>query len=263
MIAQRKLESIRILEQLFDRIKVSYYYIKLKYSFNIYLNLPLFVQLKHEGKYSKLGIETHKMDLRDRLVEKYKMATEKLLTEQKKKVEEIKTKTPLMGLLKSSRHRRSESSDVDETKVKDKPIIAQNTTTDAASVSVVPNVGLNPLNPFKAVAALAAAGGAASGTLPPGYPPEAASEWMKSLSMFPYVPPVFGGMSALYRPPTAFPVSMNYRGYVPRIRGRGRGSRGRGRGGYETSYYNNYKNNYDDEQYDENDYRKESYSRSR
>ncbi|XP_011208323.2 A-kinase anchor protein 17A isoform X2 [Bactrocera dorsalis] len=235
MIAQRKLESIRILEELFDRIK-----------------------LKHEGKYSKLGVESNKMDLRDRLVEKYKMATEKLLTEQKKKVEEIKTKTPLMGLLKSSRPRRSESSDVDETKVKDKPIIPQSTT-DAASAPAVPNVGLNPLNPFKAVAALAAA----PGTLPTGYPPEAANEWMKSLSMFPYVPPVFGGMSALYRPPTAFPVSMNYRGYVPRIRGRGRGSRGRGRGGYETSYYNSYKNNYDDEQYDENDYRKESYSRSR
>ncbi|KAI9576204.1 hypothetical protein GQX74_014264 [Glossina fuscipes] len=202
MIAQRKLESIRILEQLFDRMK-----------------------LKHLAKYGtstsrKYQLEQQKDTMRERLVEKYKTATEKLLMEQKRKVEDIRNKTPLMGLLKSKKTKGSSEESADESDGKRKV----NSTNDAGantSTNAAASTESQPMNPFKAVAALA------TGATANPYNTEAASEWMKSL-MFPYVPPMFPGMSHLYRPP-AYPVSGSYRSFAPRMRMRIRG-RGRGRG---------------------------------
>ncbi|KAL9872867.1 A-kinase anchor protein 17A isoform 1-T1 [Glossina fuscipes fuscipes] len=250
MIAQRKLESIRILEQLFDRMK-----------------------LKHLAKYGtstsrKYQLEQQKDTMRERLVEKYKTATEKLLMEQKRKVEDIRNKTPLMGLLKSKKTKGSSEESADESDGKRKV----NSTNDAGantSTNAAASTESQPMNPFKAVAALA------TGATANPYNTEAASEWMKSL-MFPYVPPMFPGMSHLYRPP-AYPVSGSYRSFAPRMRMRIRG-RGRGRGmGYDNHYpsnhyYNKHYNHGDNERYNDDEdgggggssyYHYKSYARGR
>ncbi|XP_037948413.1 A-kinase anchor protein 17A isoform X2 [Teleopsis dalmanni] len=233
LIAQRKLESIRILEQLFDRIKLKNT-LKRKTT-----------QVNH--------FPNEENDSRERLIEKYKIATEKLLNDQRKKVEDIKSKTPLSGLLKMKRTKKSVSSDdEDDTAGNENNVVKTEPVTNDMTAANVTH-----MNPFKAVAALAAASSNGS----PAYPPEMANEWMKSMSMFPYVPPVFSGLPTLYRPPS-FGVSMNYRGFAPRIRGRGRGRRGRG-GNYDP-YYHYKRNNYEDDKYDENDYyHKSSRNRSR
>ncbi|XP_030375763.1 A-kinase anchor protein 17A isoform X2 [Scaptodrosophila lebanonensis] len=272
MIAQRKLESIRILEQVFERI-----------------------QLKEKSKQrSRHQHDKHHDDSKDlqrgRLVEKYKTATEKLVCDQRKIVQEIKSKTPLMGLLKSktrkSNANNSSSDDEDAEDTTKKHKIKNGTSnSNAGEQANVAGIGAVPpvpaaaaqqvLNPFKAVAALAA--GAVPAAATAAYTAEAANEWMQSLSMFGYgMPGVFPG--ALYRPPLPFPVSSNYRGFAPRARGRGRGrgSRG-GRGGYDghsSSYYN--PRHYDGDRYDDdeggdsyyhrsnrNRSRSSSYSRSR
>ncbi|XP_033166974.1 A-kinase anchor protein 17A isoform X1 [Drosophila mauritiana] len=219
MIAQRKLESIRTLEKLFERI-----------------------QLKQRDKNRRAKQDDDKDIQRGRLVEKYKAATEKLVCDQRKIVQEIKSNTPLLGLLKSKSKKSAAPADAsseDEAASSKRHKLGNGVTESAAPGDV--NSALNPLN---AVAAMAA--GAVPG--PGVYNAKVASEWMQSLSMFGYgLPGVFPG--ALYRPPAPFPVSSNYRGFAPRPRGRGRG-RGIGirgsRSGYD-SYYNSKHDRYDDE----------------
>ncbi|XP_032578193.1 A-kinase anchor protein 17A isoform X2 [Drosophila sechellia] len=219
MIAQRKLESIRTLEKLFERI-----------------------QLKQRDKNRRAKQDDDKDIQRGLLVEKYKAATEKLVCDQRKIVQEIKSNTPLLGLLKSKSKKSAAPADAssdDEAAGSKRHKLGNGVTESAAPGDV--NSALNPLN---AVAAMAA--GAVPG--PGGYNAKVASEWMQSLSMFGYgLPGVFPG--ALYRPPAPFPVSSNYRGFAPRPRGRGRG-RGIGirgsRSGYD-SYYNSKHDRYDDE----------------
>ncbi|XP_052835567.1 A-kinase anchor protein 17A isoform X2 [Drosophila gunungcola] len=221
MIAQRKLESIRTLEKLFERI-----------------------QLKQKDKNRRAMQDEVKDIQRGRLVEKYKAATEKLVCDQRKIVQDIKSNTPLMGLLKSKSKNSAVPMDAssDDDGSASKRHKMGNGTVD--SKAAIPGDGHPTLNPLKAVAAMAA--GAVPGAGP--YSAEAASEWMQSLSMFGYgLPGVFPG--ALYRPPAPFPVSSNYRGFAPRPRGRGRG-RGMGirgsRSGYD-SYYNSKHDRYGDE----------------
>ncbi|XP_017008382.2 A-kinase anchor protein 17A isoform X2 [Drosophila takahashii] len=232
MIAQRKLESIRTLEKLFERI-----------------------QLKQKDKNRRAKQDEVKDIQRGRLVEKYKAATEKLVCDQRKIVQDIKSNTPLMGLLKSKSKKSSAPMDAssDDEVAASKRHKLGNGITDSATATDV-NAALNPL---KAVAAMAAVPGAGA------YSAEAASEWMQSLSMFGYgLPGVFPG--ALYRPPAPFPVSSNYRGFAPRPRGRGRGRgigmRG-GRSGYD-SYYNSKHDRYDDDG-DNGYYHKPSRGRNR
>ncbi|XP_064553511.1 A-kinase anchor protein 17A isoform X1 [Drosophila montana] len=257
MIAQRKLESIRILEQVFERI-----------------------QLKQKRKSYSAQHDEAKDLQRGRLVEKYKSATEKLVCDQRKIVQEIKTNTPLMGLLKSKSKKSSStaaaSSEEEGTignkrhKVNGKVVDASVPAAVAAqTASANANVVINP---FKAVTAALAAGAVPGTAAAAAYNAEAASEWMQSLSMFGYgMPTVFPG-AALYRAPgpPPFPVSSNYRGFAPRPRGRGRGRGMRGsRLGYDShssSYYN--PKHYDGDCYDEVDgddnyYHKSSRGRNR
>ncbi|KAL7729563.1 hypothetical protein ACLKA6_007850 [Drosophila palustris] len=262
MIAQRKLESIRILEQVFERI-----------------------QLKQKEKSHRAHHDESKDLQRGRLVEKYKSATEKLVCDQRKIVQDIKSNTPLMGLLKSKSKKSGAmagSSEEDDTlstsnnkkhKLNGNLAESSGPATGGASSANADAV----LNPFKAVTAALAAG-AVPGTAAAA---ASASEWMQSLSMFGYgMPPVFPG-AALYRAPgpPPFPVSSNYRGFAPRPRGRGRGRGIRGsRTGYDghsSSYYN--PKHYDADRYDDdggngyhhkssrgrNRSRSSSYSRSR
>ncbi|XP_016989106.1 A-kinase anchor protein 17A isoform X2 [Drosophila rhopaloa] len=236
MIAQRKLESIRTLEKLFERI-----------------------QMKQKDKNRRAKQDEVKDIQRGRLVEKYKAATEKLVCDQRKIVQDIKSNTPLMGLLKSKSKNSTAPTDAssDDDGMASKRHKMGNGLAD--STAAKSGDGNSTLNPLKAVAAMAA--GAVPGAGP--YSAEAASEWMQSLSMFGYgLPGVFPG--ALYRPPAPFPVSSNYRGFAPRPRGRGRG-RGIGirgsRSGYD-SYYNSKHDRYDDEG-DNSYYHKSSRGRNR
>jgi len=190
------------------------------------------------------------------LVEKYKSATEKLVCEQRKIVQEIKSNTPLLGLLKS-KSKKSEamaaSSEEDDTLSTSNKKHKLNGNFTGSNVPAKAGAGPSAnadvvLNPFKAVTAALAAG-AVPGT---AYSAEAASEWMQSLSMLGYgMPTVFPG-AAIYRAPgpPPFPVSSNYRGFAPRPRGRGRGRGMRGnRSGYDghsSSYYN--PKHYDDDE---------------
>ncbi|KPU80470.1 uncharacterized protein Dana_GF18655, isoform C [Drosophila ananassae] len=238
MIAQRKLESIRTLEKLFERI-----------------------QFKQKDKKNRAKHDDAKDIQRERLVEKYKAATEKLVCDQRKIVQDIKSNTPLLGLLKSKSKKSTAadaSSDDDAAASKKHKATNGESNGPAARASLADDPN-SALNPFKAVAAMAA--GAVPGTA--NYNAEAASEWMKSLQMFGYgLPGVFPG--ALYRPPAPFPVSSNYRGFAPRprLRGRGRGSGLRGsRSGYD-SYYNPKHDRYDDEG-DNGYYHKSSRGRNR
>ncbi|EDW54999.1 GM10601 [Drosophila sechellia] len=199
-------------------------------------------QLKQRDKNRRAKQDDDKDIQRGLLVEKYKAATEKLVCDQRKIVQEIKSNTPLLGLLKSKSKKSAAPADAssdDEAAGSKRHKLGNGVTESAAPGDV--NSALNPLN---AVAAMAA--GAVPG--PGGYNAKVASEWMQSLSMFGYgLPGVFPG--ALYRPPAPFPVSSNYRGFAPRPRGRGRG-RGIGirgsRSGYD-SYYNSKHDRYDDE----------------
>ncbi|XP_017082179.1 A-kinase anchor protein 17A isoform X2 [Drosophila eugracilis] len=216
MIAQRKLESIRTLEKLFERI-----------------------QLKQKNKNHRAKHDEVKDIQRERLVEKYKAATEKLVCDQRKIVQDIKSNTPLMGLLKSKSKKSVAPTDAssDDESAASKRHKLGNGVADTASSGDV-NSALNPLK-------------------------AAASEWMQSLSMFGYgLPGVFPG--ALYRPAAPFPVSSNYRGFAPRSRGRGRG-RGIGirgsRSGYD-SYYNSKHDRYGEEG-DNGYYHKSSRGRNR
>ncbi|EDV93755.1 A-kinase anchor protein 17A [Drosophila grimshawi] len=253
MIVERKLESIRILEQVFERI-----------------------QLKQKEKSQRVKHDEAKDLQRKRLVEKYKTATEKLVCDQRKIVHEIKTNTPLMGLLKSKSTKSTgagagaaaSSEDEDNSmsgrrKHKLNGNIADANANPATAAQAA-------LNPFKAVTAALAAG-AVPGTAA-AYSAEAANEWMQSLSMFGYgMAPVFPG-AALYRPagPPPFAVSSNYRGYAPRPRGRGRGRGMRGSrigyDGHSSSYYNpkHYDNGrYDDDEGNDGYYHKSSRGRNR
>ncbi|KAH8315236.1 hypothetical protein KR074_006644 [Drosophila pseudoananassae] len=237
MIAQRKLESIRTLEKLFERI-----------------------QSKQKDKKNRAKHDDAKDIQRERLVEKYKAATEKLVCDQRKIVQDIKSNTPLMGLLKSKTKKSTvDASSDDETAARKKHKSTNGESNGPAAISSFGDDHSSALNPLKAVAAIAA--GAVPGTA--NYSAEAASEWMKSLQMFGYgLPGVFPG--ALYRPPAPFPVSSNYRGFAPRprIRGRGRGSGLRGsRSGYD-SYYNSKNDRYDNDG-DNGYYHKSSRGRNR
>ncbi|XP_022217853.2 A-kinase anchor protein 17A [Drosophila obscura] len=245
LIAQRKLESIRTLEKLFERI-----------------------QLKQKDKPRRARQDEAKDIQRGRLVEKYKAATEKLVCEQRKIVQEIKSNTPLMGLLKSKSKKNSAadcSSDDENARAASKRLKANGLATAAApgAVDSLSNAASAALNPFKPATAMSV--GAVPGQA--AYNAEAASEWMQSLSMFGYgLPGVFPG--ALYRPAAPFPVSSNYRGFAPRPRGRGRGRgagfRG-GRSGYEgsSSYYNPKHDRYGDEDNDNGYHHKSSRGRHR
>lgn len=218
------------------------------------------------AKYSSSMSRNYKLEMerdvmRERLVAKYKAATEQLLIDQRKLVESLKNYTPLMGLLKNKKDKQKNLSDDSDGDEKRK-LATTGLNPLATSTSAAAGLALDPANPFKSMSDMAK-----------NYNSEAASEWMKSLSMFPYAPPVFPGLSTMYRPPT-FP----YRGYAPRIRGRGRG-RGRGaRGGYDgqqssssSSHYNSYKyGSHDNRDYrydhhgeEVSSYHKSSYSRGR
>ncbi|BFF91601.1 A-kinase anchor protein 17A [Drosophila madeirensis] len=243
LIAQRKLESIRTLEKLFERI-----------------------QLKQTDKPRRARQDEAKDIQRGRLVEKYKAATEKLVSEQRKIVQEIKTNTPLMGLLKSKAKKNSAadcSSDDENARAASKRQKANGLVTAAAAPGASDSLANAALNPFKPAA------GMPVGAVPvqAAYNAEAASEWMQSLSMFGYgLPGVFPG--ALYRPAAPFPVSSNYRGFAPRprIRGRGRGAGFRGgRSGYEgsSSYYNPKHDRYGDDDNDNSYHHKSSRGRHR
>lgn len=218
------------------------------------------MQLKQKEKKQRGHHDDEKDLQRGRLVEKYKSATEKLVCDQRKIVQEIKTNTPLMGLLKSKSKKigtaaaSSEEEDSAITIKKQK----LNGNFIGASASAGADAALSNanavLNPFKAVTAALAAGavpGPAAAAAAYNGAAEAASEWMQSLSMFGLgMPPVFPG-TALYRapgPPT-FAMSSNYRGFAPRARGRGRG-RGM-RGSHSFSYYN--PKQYDNDRYEEDD----------
>ncbi|XP_070142521.1 A-kinase anchor protein 17A isoform X3 [Drosophila kikkawai] len=221
MIAQRKLESIRTLEKLFERI-----------------------QLKQKDKNRRAKQDDAKDIQRGRLVEKYKAATEKLVCDQRKIVQDIKSNTPLMGLLKSKSKKSSAPLDAssDEDAASTKRHKASNGVTGSKRSEDPKTETLNPLKAVAAIAAGAVPGGAGA------YSAEAASEWMQSLSMFGYgMPGVFPG--ALYRPPAPFPVSSNYRGFAPRMRGRGRG-RGTGIRGSRKRFdsYYSYNDRYTDEE---------------
>lgn len=204
------------------------------------------MQFKQKDKKNRAKHDDAKDIQRERLVEKYKAATEKLVCDQRKIVQDIKSNTPLMGLLKSKAKKSTaaEASSDDDAAVSKKHKATNGVSNGPSARPSLANDPNAAMNPFKAVAAMAA--GAVPGTA--NYNAEAASEWMKSLQMFGYgLPGVFPG--ALYRPPAPFPVSSNYRGYAPRprIRGRGRGSSLRGsRSGYD-SYYNPKHDRYDDE----------------
>lgn len=210
------------------------------------------MQLKQKEKSRRAHHDESKDLQRGRLVEKYKSATEKLVCDQRKIVQEIKNNTPLLGLLKSKSKKSgpiaasSEEDDTLSTSNK-KQKLNGNITESNVPATAAPSASA-VINPFKAVTAALAAG-AVPGT---AYSAEAASELMQSLSMFGYgMPPVFPG-AALYRAPgpPPFPVSSNYRGFAPRPRGRGRGRGMRGnRSGYDvhsSSYYN--PKHYDDDE---------------
>jgi len=223
------------------------------------------VQLKQKEKSHRAKHDAAKDLQRGRLVEKYKSATEKLVCDQRKIVQEIKSNTPLMGLLKN-KPKKAASSEEDDTlstsnkKHKLNGNIAESSV-PASGAGVAQSAKANAdavLNPFKAVTAALAAGAAVPGSAAAAaYSAEAASEWMQSLSMFGYgMPTVFPG-AALYRAPgpPPFPVSSNYRGFAPRPRGRGRGRGIRGsRSGYDghsSSYYN--PKHYDNDRYDDDE----------
>jgi len=189
--------------------------------------------------------------LRERLVGKYKAATEQLVAEQQDKVKEMKSKTAISGLLKTIiKPGASSSDDDDDEEGSTKHSRSQSSMNNGAGSSKsntkgVPgqeNLPLNAMNPFKNF-------GGFAGVLPPtsngseGNP--YSNEWMKSLPMFPFH--VFPGVPPMYRPQAGFQVSANYRGIAPRRMFRVRG-RGRGRGGAyfdknSGHYYNNYKGN--------------------
>ncbi|XP_020813119.1 A-kinase anchor protein 17A isoform X1 [Drosophila serrata] len=237
MIAQRKLESIRTLEKLFERI-----------------------QLKQKDKSRRAKQDEAKDIQRGRLVEKYKAATEKLVCDQRKIVQDIKSNTPLMGLLKSKSKKSSApldaSSDEDSVATSSK---RHKTSNGVEGTKQSEDAKANTLNPLKAVAAIAA--GAVPGG-PGAYSADAANEWMQSLSMFGYgMPGVFPG--ALYRPQAPFPVPSIYRGFAPRIRGRGRG-RGSGIRGSRKRFdsYYSYNDRYTDEE-DNGYYHRSSRGRNR
>lgn len=204
-------------------------------------------------------------------MEKYKSATEKLVCDQRKIVQEIKSNTPLLGLLKNkSKKVGGGSSDEEETlgSTGKKPKLNGNLTGATTSGATPPSATDNAaLNPFKAVTAALAAGAVPAAAAAAAYGAEAANEWMQSLSMFGYgMPGVFPGpAAALYRPhgPPPFAVSANYRGFAPFPRGRGRGRGRGGRSGYD-SYYNpkHYDNDrYDDEEGDNGYYHRSSRGR--
>lgn len=231
-------------------------------SFFLYLSLFL-PQLKQKAKSHRGHQEDVKDAQRGRLVEKYKSATEKLVCDQRKIVQEIKSNTPLLGLLKSkSKKIGGASSDEDETTSGKKPKLNGNLPAGATASGAAPPVATDNavLNPFKAVTAALAAGAVPAAA---AYGAEAANEWMQSLSMFGYgMPAVFpGATAALYRPPgpPPFAVSANYRGFAPFPRGRGRGRGRGGRPGYD-SYYN--PKHYDNDRYDDEDGKNGYYHKS-
>ncbi|XP_017847721.1 A-kinase anchor protein 17A isoform X2 [Drosophila busckii] len=243
MIAQRKLESIRILEQVFERI-----------------------QLKQKQKSHRARQDDVKDLQRGRLVEKYKTATEKLVCDQRKIVQEIKSNTPLMGLLKGNMKKGTAAgpSSDDELAGRQRPNGAHSDNVPLPAASVAAGAPNAAMNPFKAVTAALAAGAVPATAA-------AANEWMQSLSMFGYgMPPVFPG-AALYRAaaPPPFAVSSNYRGFAPRPRGRGRGRGGRGSrsgyDGYSSSYYNpkHYEGDRYGDEADDGYYHKSSRGRNR
>ncbi|XP_055923978.1 A-kinase anchor protein 17A isoform X2 [Eupeodes corollae] len=238
LIVRRKLESIRVLEALFERLKVK--------------------DLQEKGK----SISHTSVDLRQRLVDKYKSATEKLLDEQKRKVESEKIQTGLLGLLKSRKSDKGEGGSAngnakENGKKRRKSQRASSNSSSSSSEDEpkkkheVNSRGDQVFNPFKDV-----------------YTPEAAAELMK-MSMLSYG--VFPGMP-VYRP---FAPTHAMRGYIPR--GRGGGMRGPRRGGFNyhgsssgypyKNYYNDYRNDagmshdYSDRHGGYNNSR--SYSRSR
>jgi len=89
MIAQRKLESIRILEALFERIK-------LKEALSNRTNKNK-IQIKENNK----KLDT--IDLRNKLINRYKSAQEEILEKQKCKLAQVKGRTGLLALLKEKK----------------------------------------------------------------------------------------------------------------------------------------------------------------
>lgn len=183
---------------------------------------------RQELEKQKNGKSIAVADLRDKLVDKYKSATEKLLMKQKEKLEEIKSKTPLIRLLHKNRPETRVSDLSNESDLNDDEELT-NRNLNAMSPDTEANKELSSvnenMNPFK-------------------------------MSMFPYVPQVFSNM-LMFRHnfvPQVFPGmpmfrpnynQMNYRGYAPRSRGRGRGDYDGYSNKYPGQYNKSHKRNAD------------------
>ncbi|XP_037924253.1 A-kinase anchor protein 17B isoform X3 [Hermetia illucens] len=268
MIAQRKLESLRLFEALFDRIKQKELSSK---------------QADTSTKIKKL--ETN--DLRNKLASKYKTAQEELLNKQRSKVKEVKGRTGLLPLIDKNKLEDrspsinsissddsvlSDSHQANKTKKKrakkkredeeSEPSISSSESESTKAKTEAKQ----PLNPFTAL-----------------YNPEMAAEMFQQLTMYPYAAasmlPVMAAAAGIR--PGFFPSAPGPRPSFPYRGGRfpRRGGLGRGMGRRRDTY------SYDNDQYvryfkktsglkngdyDGNDYHDEhdhhrsiSYSRSR
>lgn len=212
LVAQRKVESIRILDSLFERIRVTFLY---KF-FHQKTNFKIFPKLKESldsGKSSKKLFEEN-LD-RLKLVNKYKQATEELFNQQKEKLEETKSKSSLRAILKKDSS-KSETVSQGKEHHREKKKKAESSSEDEFKEPPKQH-----MNPFKNVCT-----------------PEMAAEWLK-MNIMAY-PPIFPGIQ-MY-PPVSYRGGGAFRGGRGRFRGRGRGSYHGG-----GSYYDddeNYNNGY-------------------
>lgn len=211
--AQRKVESIRILDALFERIRVSNKTNHYKYSLNNNINQQLEESL-NSGKSSKKLYEENSDRLK--LINKYKQATEELFNQQKEKLEETKSKSSLRAILKKDTPKTENNSSQEKELHKERKKKGSSSE-DEFKVST----NNQHVNPFKNVCT-----------------PEMAAEWLK-MNIMAY-PPIFPGIQ-MYPP-------VSYRGSGAPFRGGRGGFRGRGRGTYHSgsSYYEDsgYSNGY-------------------
>lgn len=266
MIAQRKLESIRVLEALFERIKVicrisvhsspvcspdSHFQLK---------NARIKTKIKSENGgrdvNDKVG-DKKSFDLREKLIRKVKSAQEHELERQKNRVKKYKSNTvlgsalekdmdrsPSMNLISSDESMLSDSTSDSPTERKRKK--SENEEPKPSNGETRACCGsINDQAEFNDFAS------ADDYMMQGGYPMMNAEsgQWMP---VYPYPAPFFAPTHMVrpdmypggHMPP--FPYRGGYRGRFPR--GRGRGGKYRGRGGYyphDSSYKNGY-GDYDD-----------------
>lgn len=215
--------------------------------------------------------EKERDNQRTHLVQKYKSATEKLVEEQRNKVEEAKTRTSIISLLKSKKSSILDGGRGDDDEDDDDDDVDADVDVDGEEKHANANANADDdgnggdgkeskPSTSSAAAKLLPSSQTNDSNAPPHVNAENSqammaarnAEWMKSL-MLPYVSSMFAapGFSHMYRQSAAafhMATSQGYRGsgFVPRIlRGRGGvGGRGRGRGRYyydgkhPMSYYN-------------------------